>query len=896
MTNSSYVYSLQELSKNDGVLAGGKGANLGELVQAGFPVPPGFVLLTTAYEHFVVHNDLQIKIDRYTTQLTSTHLFAIEDASQAIRELFTTATIPAEIAEAITDAYQKLSNGRVAIRSSATSEDLPTASFAGQHDTFLDVLGVDAVMEMIKRCWSSLWTARAIHYRLRHHITEQVSLAVVIQQMVASSVSGVLFTVNPVTGASDEMLLNTIHGQGEELVSGQVTPNTVVIEKASGQIKQVKMAPDLVGSGTTLKEQRFHETHSMAMSDIMLSAQQVENLTQLASNVEKHFGIPQDIEWTLDEQQHIWLLQARPITTLEQVPTTTPHKPPVPPGDDTWNRELDRPPKNFDLWTRVNVGENLPFPITPLTETNFSTLFGLDKNAAAQPFQATRRIYGRMYINEGGIVHTFEEMGLPASFIHRTWGSRPHKEQVLVNKFRPLRLLRALPSIRKNGFGSQGKGPKHNAQQFFAQINQWVNEFLSKDLSQYDDCALWQMGLPVWSERGEYAFATNLRISTANPLLFPMLERLVKRATGKKELTKDLITSPNGVTSSEIGIALWQLTLLARDAGLQDIILQPGSQAALAQLRNIPTAQQFLAQFEQFLARHGHRCPNELELLQPRWIDAPEQVLQLIANYLHAPDSISPIQAAERQQQQQINAAREVAKRLGPIRRTFFHWLLPKVQQGVATRENSKYYMVKFYYPLRKLYAELGQRWSERGWLKQQEDIFFLTTAEIQQLAESNASMIIAEEWQERVAQRRLAYNFWFTMIAPDAIASDGTTIVEDDEQHQVLTGVPASSGRVKGRARVIRTVQEAMQLQPGEILVTQSTDPGWTPVFPLVSGIIMEIGGQLSHGAIIAREYGIPAIVNVPGAMRQIKDGQYIELDGTTGTIYLDVREALTV
>ena len=889
-----YIRDLTDVSKDDVRSAGSKGANLGELVQMGLPVPPGFVVLTSAYQSFIEANTLQPEIERLTGQACIDDPLSIEQSSIALRNLFEQGILPEELRQAIVSAYEEPGLDVVAVRSSATAEDLPGASFAGQYETYLNVQTVDEVLKAVRKCWSSLWTPRALSYRARQEFdVTSVSLAVIVQQMVPANTSGVLFTINPVTGEGDEIVINATCGLGEALVSGQVTPDVVIAEKESGRIKQIE--PGKQREMTTVPSVYAINDTAVAVSmrqTAVLSPEHVAQLTQLGQRIETHFGVPQDIEWAIADE-HIWLVQARPVTTHAAKPVATQQGIPIPPGDDSWDREKDLPPQPFDLWTRTNVGENLPFPITPLTGTNFSALFKLNEDAAKpgqKPVQAARRIYGRLYFNEGAIVHSVtEEFGLPASFIDKMWGSRRRGKQQVSEKFRPLRLLCKLPTMLRGGFDAPKKGPKHTPAQFFAQIDQWVNPFMQQDLSKLDDRALWAAGLPVWSERGQYAFTTNLRISIPSGIMYALLERIVKWWTGRKELAQELVTGPTGVYSAEIGPALWRMAQAVKQAKLQHILLDNNPTTALELLRTLPEGQPLIEQLEHFLARHGHRCPNELELRNPRWAEAPEQVIELVTHYLQADESIDPGAAEERQRQCCVQATATVEAKLDPLRRTIFRSILKRAQRAVTVRDNSRYYMSKFFFPMRKLYAELGRRWTERGWLKQSDDIFFLTAAEIQAIIEVEPAAISSDELQTRCALRRLAYEYWMTVLAPDAIDADGTSIIDEEGITTVLKGIAASSGRVRGRARVVQNVHEAMRLKSGDILVTQATDPGWTPVFPLVSGIVLEIGGQLSHGAIIAREYAVPAVVNVQGAMLQIKNGQTIEVDGTRGLVYLD-------
>src|SRR5258708_3824568 len=327
---------------------------------------------------------------------------------------------------------------------------------------------------------------------------------------------------------------------------------------------------------------------------------------------------------------------------------------------------------------------------------------------------------------------------------------------------------------------------------------------------------------------------------------------------------------------------------LAQESGVGDIVLTHDPLTALDLLRSQEQGRSLIEQLEVFLVRHGHRCPNELEMRNPRWTEAPEQIIELLANYLRAGKHVDPLTAEASQQQRRTTAVTTIERKLDPIRRAIFRFLLKQAQHAVTVRDNSRYTMAKFLFPMRMVYVELGRRWVEHGWLRQGDDIFFLTLAEIEDLVETRPTTALPGNWQTCVEQRRFAYNFWFTVIAPEAVGADGLPLIEEEERLTLLKGTPASSGAIRGRARIVQTIQEALSLMPGDILVTAATDPGWTPIFPLVGGIVLEIGGQLSHGAIVAREYGIPAVVNVPGAMRLIQDEQVIEVDGSTGVIKL--------
>lgn len=560
---------------------------------------------------------------------------------------------------------------------------------------------------------------------------------------------------------------------------------------------------------------------------------------------------------------------------------------PVPPGDDSWNRESELPPQPFDLWTRTNIGENLPFPITPLTETNFPKIFGLNQEEPNKTpeYQGTKRLYGRLYFNEGGFLHSiYTKYGIPPAFMDRVWGSKPRGPQKRIERFHPTRLLLAIPSMlftpKKP---SKRKEPKRTPQEFFTVIDDWVMSWLKEDRSNLNDTALWEKGLQLWQTRGKYAWDMNIKLAMTAAIWYSLVEKITNWWTGKKELAQDLITGLSGMYNAQVGPALWQMARTLEKLKLDSIVTEKSPSDALIVLARNKSAHSFNQQLRDFLAIHGHRCPNELELKNPRWGESPEQIIELISHYLPKEAGTNPKDSEKRQKQRRIAAISYVENKLDPVRKMIFNNFLKNAQRAVLIRDNSRYYMTKFIYPIRKLYAELGDRWTKRGWLQASNDIFFLTVSEVDAIAHEGKSFKLLAQLKHVVAERKLAYDYWLTVVAPDAIDANEIPVYEHVTS---LQGTPASAGKVTGKARIVQTFSEALTLTKDDILVTQATDPSWTPVFPFVKGIVLEIGGQLSHGAIVAREYGIPAIVNVQGAMATLKDGQMITVDGMSGKI----------
>jgi pyruvate,water dikinase len=337
-------------------------------------------------------------------------------------------------------------------------------------------------------------------------------------------------------------------------------------------------------------------------------------------------------------------------------------------------------------------------------------------------------------------------------------------------------------------------------------------------------------------------------------------------------------------------MALWRMAQILRALHLDAIVLNHPPSEALSLLQDKPEAQPFLTEFQAFLLRHGYRCPNDAELYHPRWAEAPEQVIELIKSYLFKDESSNPVRTEQSRQQEREKLTDQIAAQLNPIRRWIFHRLLDQAQNKIRLRDNNRSYVTKFLFPVRLLIAELGRRWSAKGWLTSPDDIFFLTLYEIDDLVNSNDLSEAGKDLVTLVSKRKDAFDYWHTIVAPAALGPGGIPLPDTGPTDSFLQGLPASSGRVHGTARIVRSLEEATRLSEGDILVAQSTDPGWTPVFPLVRGLVLEVGGQLSHGAIIAREYGLPAVINVPGAMHFIRDGQTIEVDGSNGRIYLDI------
>ena len=328
---------------------------------------------------------------------------------------------------------------------------------------------------------------------------------------------------------------------------------------------------------------------------------------------------------------------------------------------------------------------------------------------------------------------------------------------------------------------------------------------------------------------------------------------------------------------------------------MHSVVLDQPADSALSELHRTPAAQPFLALLDTFLQRHGHRCMSEAEWLYPRWVEAPEQVVESVASYLRGGFTFDPAAAAVAAARQREAATALVEAKLNPLQRVYFRWGLKRLQHYVCARDNGQHFLVKLALPVRHIYAVLAQRWAERGWLARQDDFFFLVLPEIEAVLAAGDPVRAGLDLSLVAAGRRQAYDYWFTQPMPDVLDLNGAPIdfhaqSGHSAEGQILYGLAASRGTATGTARVIVSPKEAVTLQPGDILVTRATDPGWTPVFSVIGGAVLEIGGQLSHGAIVAREYGLPAVVNIPQATQLIQDGQTITVDGTLGRVLIEL------
>ncbi|TDD57483.1 phosphoenolpyruvate synthase [Kribbella antibiotica] len=830
---TDWVVELDEVGAGGLDAAGGKAVNLGILLRAGFPVPDGFCVTTAAY--------------REVAPTTG-------DAVSRRDAILATA-VPPEIEQAIRAAYDGLGTDvAVAVRSSATAEDLGFASFAGQQDTYLEIVGPDAVVDAVRRCWASLWTDRAWSYRETNEVDQDtVALAVVVQRMVDAKAAGVLFTANPVTGRRNEAVIDAAPGLGEAVVSGSVNPDHFVVDTASGAIHERTLVHDC------------------------LTDEQVRALATLGGKVQDHYGSPQDTEWALDAEGKLWLTQARPITTLY----------PIPP-----QRMEGSGPR---IYLCGSLAQGLTRPITPmglagirLIGTSAAEMLRvqvdepLDGPAAfteaGQRFFIDLTPAVRSTVGRAIVPRIFDVMEARSAIVLRQVFDDPH--------------FSVLTSSRRNVGGRivrfliRGGAPVRA----LAAI---ASPSLAHFLVRRNSARLTRLLVATSrSATGRLDFVERLlrtEVAPMIPRLLPVpavgfaMMALARKVLGKAvrpgELQTVLRGLPHNVTT-EMDLELWSLAQQIRGDESSATAFAEKTEIIAERYRKgiLPKAAQ--DGLTAFLAEYGHRAVAEIDLGLPRWSEDPAHIIGVLTNYLRLTD---PALAPDLQFKAGTAAAEakiaELALRVSPLQGRIVRFALHRTRELAGLREAPKFLLIRILAAARRELRQVGAELVAAGRLDSPTDVFFLDLREIR--SPGDLRLIVAERrasYEQEVRRRRV----------PRLIQSDGVepeTLVVTEVTPGALVGSPASAGTVTAKVRVILEPTGA-HLEPGEILVAPSTDPGWTPLFLTAGGLVMEMGGANSHGAVVAREYGIPAVVAVPDATTRLQTGDVVTIDGAAGTI----------
>ncbi|GHO94893.1 phosphoenolpyruvate synthase [Reticulibacter mediterranei] len=882
------IVPLETLDRRALPLVGGKAANLGELIHAGFAVPAGFCITTVAYDKIAT----QALLD---TSLLRLEAVSREDSTRqtelatAIRTALCQTPLPLEVIQATTNAYQILSAGSpmpVSVRSSATAEDLSGASFAGQQETFLNVIGIEALLAAVQRCFASLWTERATQYRANLGIAPRnVHLAVVVQRMVEAAVAGVLFTANPLTGKRREAVIDANPGLGEAVVSGTTNPDHFVVRTTTGEIIERRLGNkqgviQANPSGGTRAVEASTSSEQFCLSD-----EQIHTLATLGAHVEAWFGTPQDIEWAIDATGSIFLLQTRPITTLFPLP------------DGVLQTDELR------VYLAIGVQQGTYRPFTPLglssvryLSSGFLTLLGhptpdllsgpnFVTEVASRPFfevtAALRSPFGRRLLT-----NAMREAEVHAATSFAQLATDPRLKPLSMSWLavaRPLVLLFARTRL-----------PWYLLQALLAPIV--AIRRVQRDVARLRCGFQTQPATPASASlrQAEHLLLASARVAfRVSPVMlagmqsFALARRLLGDLASESECQSVLGGSPANPTI-QMHSALWKLSMQLRgnEESLHLLTTTPAAHLARDyQQGRLPAhLQEGMAHF---LEEYGHQSVCDLDLGVVRWSEDSTYVFHLLSGYVQMEESAyAPelqLQRARDVAQAMIETLSRRAKRMSRVRGWLVHWLLTRAHTLSGFREMTRFVLGLQLAQARVLLWPVGEALYQMGKLSEAADVFFLTFPEIHAaLAGANLRVTVGERratFEQKLGRRHV----------PLVLLSDGTEPatgrMAEQEEAMALRGTPASPGRVTAPARVILD-PHAAQLAPGEILVAPSTDPGWTPLFLKAAGLVMEVGGAMAHGAIVAREYGIPAVVGVAGATERIATGDLLTLDGTTGTV----------
>ncbi len=841
-------------------VVGGKGESLATLSAAGLPVPDGFHVTTAAYRRFVDENALQPGILAVLAAADAAKPESLAAASESIRGLFAQGTIPADVAAAMAAAYSRLAGpGRsasaVAVRSSATAEDLPEASFAGQQETFLNISGSEAVLEAVKRCWASLWTARAIGYRARQGIApEGVALAVTVQLLIPAEAAGILFTANPVTGNRGQMVISAAWGLGEAVVGGLVTPDTVTVDKGSGKILARDLADKQVMTvrvDSGVEELPVPEARRRLP---VLDDQAIVELSKLGQQIEKLYGRPMDVEWALAGGQAA-ILQARPITAL-----------PEPPAPVEWTL-----PDPKAWYARGSLCEHLPDPVSPLFATLGVRLANEATTALMGNLTSDRIDYGYAVIN--GYLYLGTKLGLREIWLYT-------KMSVgilgMVLRQGTERWLQARQRFQEVVGVWEAKSPETLAP---SELLAGVRELFLSAARFYTVIQAGALPSASGSEtvyKRVYKLASRKDDPEAVTLLFgfdtvPILA---------EQSLYDLAMSANSTPDLSAYLQETPATVIA--SALQTGQLPDGL--------NVGNWAAWCERFRAHLKTYG-RTAYEFDFANPTPVEAPEPLLEAVKMYL-AGKGMNPHerqrQAAERRQQataQVLAHARWPFK--GLLRRT-----LAWAQRSGPVREDSLADMGMAHTQIRRLLGELGRRLALAGAISRPEDIYWLHEEEVEELIVVLEGGGILPDFAARVTRREREAHERRQLIAPAIlpVTSRLAKIMPWSEQLQgdqtLLKGAGTSTGKVTAPACVLFGPEDFSSMRPGDVLVAVTTTPAWTPLFAMAAAVVTDIGGPLSHSSIVAREFGIPAVMATGLATRRIRSGQMITVDGGAGIV----------
>lgn len=858
MPESKMIFPLDGITDELAGVAGGKASALSKLIFESFQVPSGFCISAEVYRSHVnrnnIDNVIKSSIQEYKAGIKKENIFS------KVRRMIAESELSSEMNEIIVNKLKEYDGFKFAVRSSATFEDMPLHSFAGMYDSFTGLEFTDDIIDSVKKCWASLWTDRAFFYREKEALDHfSCSMAVIIQRYIEAESSGVVFTADPVSGNKERIIIEMVEGGCEHLVSGKLTPKRVVLSK-----------PDL---------QILESTKEVPVAHLL-----VMKIANLAMLVEKVFKGNVDIEWLI-KGNDVYLLQARPITAMNTVKE----------NDD---------PEGYRIWTNANIGEVLPDVVTPVTWSFVKVIIKAIFNDNFRSFGVelgdeicVTLIAGRGYFDLTSLSSMFRQIpGMKHVDITKIFGG--YQDKVPVEKIRPAVMSVKPPKINvfkmfSRFFKSFLKFISYaldNGKRFSRKMKNKTDEIMNMNIS-----SLSGKELVTWIRNIVAELLNDIEgffVVAVGMFYYQSLYGICRKWLSDSEtgnIANKLMSSAGNIDSALPGFELFNISsFIKENPEIMALIKTNDSFLEIrSKIEKVKNGNLFIEKWNYFMKKYGHHTRGEIELSNKRWMEMPDYILGIIRNNLLSMEKIDPMEKIMKNKDEQKALLHDCLRKLSnPFKRIIFRFVLKQARWGVSAREFIKSEAIRRMTKIRFILLDIGSRLKERNLINDRDDIFFMYLDEIEKVIECDND----EKLRTIIKERKKEYQENLLKVLPPVIIGEPECEYKDinyyNESAKTLKGLSVCPGKTKGPARIILRENETTEVLPGEILVIPYSDPGWTPYFITSSGIVMDMGGLLSHGCIIAREYGIPTVVNVGSATKLIKNGQVVEVDGNLGVV----------
>lgn len=882
-----YTNIFNEIDSESIAAAGGKGANLGEMTKAGFPVPPGFIINTDAFNDFINNYEGLEKLYNKLDKLKSDNLDEVRKTGILVRKTIENIYVPVKIEHEVSERLKLFGEKDFfAVRSSATAEDLPGASFAGQQDTFLNIRGIENILINIRKCWVSLFTDRAILYRIEKGFSHrEVKLSAVIQQMIFPDTSGIMFTADPLSGHRNKISIDAGFGLGEALVSGLITPDLYKVNKKNFSIikkdvneKKLQIIP-VPGGGTKAENLTKKQSTAQALTD-----EQIILLAKMGKKIEDHYGSPQDIEWCF-EKDELFIVQSRPITSLFPVPEMT-------------NQE-----KSLHVYISFGHFQVMTEPLPPMSHSIIKLFIPPGKKGYEgeyNPFilSAGGRLYfdlspvlyrriGRKILPK--MLHSIDP--LMAAAVLEVVGREDFLKGAVVSNYKsgiktPGKWL--LPIFIKSIKVTLWKDSTGRTEEIFNKLKNEINK-IKHNLQTVSEG---RARLIFGRESVEHILNTLIVVF---PHIIPALLSIkrIHKMFPEDAMSDDIIALQRGLkgnVTTEMDLKTGDLAdIIKESSGLFEILSESSNiKNTIQDLKNDDRYYRFNEEWMKFIELYGFRGVGEIDISRPRWKDDPSSIIKVIMGSMKDDTKGAHRRHYNKLEKEAEQAADRLMKfvnrgLLGKYRARKLKHLIKDYRNSLPLREHGKYFLMKLFGIVREVILETSEKLYAEKRIDKTNDVWFL---DYNELIEAVSNPL--EDIQTRIDIRKNEMGLFRDMTPPRVITSDGDIPVakhNGEFPEGSLPGAGVSAGTVEGVARVLMDPHSEV-LNPGEILVAPFTDPAWTPLFINASAVVIEVGGLMTHGSVIAREYGIPAVVSIDNATKLIRTGQKIRVNGDLGFV----------